>query len=499
MKKRRSVLIIIFFISSFIVLFNIKKEKKNMRICFDTPWKNLHPGTQNTLVGGLLISQQFESLVKIDSNGNLSPSIAVSWEISSDYRVLKFTLDKNKKFSNGKKVIVDDVFNSWTNSFKMSHSGQNNSLKDVLYAIDGFEKGKEVKEIKGFIKINDYEMEIRFKNPFRMAIYHLRGARFSIYSIEGKNIFGSGKFKYDIESVNDELVLTNQTTGERVYVVYNKDAKDSLTRLMDTCDVYYSPSGLDSLSELDNNMDYVMSEDAVHIVFMLNTKEGVFSDVKMRKAFQYLIHQNQNISNKFISTKESGASDPQIFNKMSQGRLEDEEARKIISDGENYIDSFYDKIKKEKISVFVSKNGYLKEAFEVVKIADYLGEIIKDQKLVMSEVYAGKFKEDFTTYFLSVLSYDPDGIYHALGRHGAILNPYMANEKIFDLLEVGREITDRSKIDEHYKKVSRVFLEEVPFIHLGFSKNVLLFNKNKVKIGKDSFRNSLDFSSFEVL
>lgn len=480
-----------------LTIFTPTKGKFFMNICFNTPWKNLHPGKQNTLIGGLIISQQFESLVKIDTEGNVIPGIARSWVVSDDFKSIRFKLDESKSFSNGSVVTANDVLQSWVTSFNMSKTGPNNSLKDVLYNVEGFEAGLRPEEIKGFKVISDHEFEITFKNPFRMAIYHLRGARFSIYKNIENKIIGSGQYSFDVDNSKDTLELVQNKTQDKVFVRY-LNSKEIINEVKTgMCDVFYAPSGGPSLSEHDKtSIDYVESEDAVHISFFLNTKKGIFSDLNMRRAFLYLVHKNKETSQLFLKTPDFSKADPQLYNSFSQGRLEDEETAKIIKEGEEFVSEFINRLSKEKISIFVNDKGFLKEAFSAIGLEPFLVEEVGSSSELTTAVYKGEMQQDMTAAFISVLSYDPDGIYHALGRHGAILNPYIANENIFNLLEEGRAITDREKLDGFYKNVSRAFLREVPFIHLGFSRNVLFYNKQKISVSKDAFRNTLDFSSF---
>lgn len=475
----------------------LRPQKKELNFCFNFPWRNLHPGTQNTLIGGLIISQQFESLVKISHDGNLAPSLAKSWNVSDDFKRIYFKLDETKLFTNGKHITSQDVLNSWEASLEMSKEGTNNSLKDVLYNLEGFSDGTKLKNISGFKIKNDYEFELVFKEPFRLAIYHLRGARFAIYSKENNKLVGSGRFVYDLDSKAEEIKLID-TTGITDFKIKVKPKGESLDIIQSgICDVLFSPQGnIPKSTNLYENIKHIESEDAVHLILTLNTKKGIFSNVKMRRAFLYLINKDPIVSKSFVGRDSLNTPDPQLYNVMAQGRLDDEEVKQIIDSGSQWIDEFYEKLKKKNLSFLINDKSFLKPAFELAGISSLVKQVEGDSSLITKLTYNGNLEEDFTAGFLSVLSFDPDGIYHALGRNGAILNPYMENETIFTLLEEGRKITDLSKLDEFYKKVSRVFLSEVPFIHLGFSKNVLLFNSNKLNIESDSFKNTLDFGSF---
>lgn len=476
---------------------SLKKEKKTSTFCFNFPWRNLHPGSQNTLVGGLIISQQFESLVKIDNSGNIVPSLAKSWKISEDFKSIYFKLDENKKFFNGKQIKSEDVLSSWENSLAMSKEGPNNSLKDVLHSLEGFDQTASLRNISGFKIINEFEFKLNFKSPFRLAIYHLRGARFAIYSEENGTIIGSGRYRYDVNS-NAEKVFLLDTKNEHDFNIILKPKGDAAELIQKgVCDIVYAPQGI-LPKKLANfpSVEHVESEDAVHLVLTLNTKKGIFRDVEMRRAFLYLINQSREVANSFVGDSSLNSADPQIYNVFAEGRLSDVEARGVIAEGAQWTGKLKEKIAESNLSFLINDASFLRNAFEKMGLSSSLKIENADSSTITKVTYSGNLEEDFTAGFISVLSYDPDGIYHALGRHGAILNPYIANEKIFNLLEEGRAITDREKLDGFYQNVSRAFLREVPFIHLGFSRNLLFYNKQKISLSKDAFRNTLDFASF---
>jgi hypothetical protein len=83
---------------------------------------------------------------------------------------------------------------------------------------------------------------------------------------------------------------------------------------------------------------------------------------------------------------------------------------------------------------------------------------------------------------VSIVSGDPDGLYHVQGKYGAILAPMSFRQSIGDLLESGRDIVDGKLINEHYQKISKEILKEVPYVHLGFAKDVVIYNKKAIQV-----------------
>ncbi|MCJ8276621.1 MAG: hypothetical protein MJK18_07250, partial [Bdellovibrionales bacterium] len=83
---------------------------------------------------------------------------------------------------------------------------------------------------------------------------------------------------------------------------------------------------------------------------------------------------------------------------------------------------------------------------------------------------------------MGVMSGDPDGVYHALGKKGSIASPMLARKNLGNLLEEGRTITDPEKVDAKYKEVSRAALQDVPFIHFGFMRTRSAYRNDIIKV-----------------
>jgi hypothetical protein len=84
----------------------------------------------------------------------------------------------------------------------------------------------------------------------------------------------------------------------------------------------------------------------------------------------------------------------------------------------------------------------------------------------------------------SVASGDPDGIYHVLGKEGAISSPMIQRQGVMELLEEGRKIVRLEDLPAHYQKVSRAILTEVPYVHLGFRIAQIAYRTDRVRINE---------------
>ena len=57
----------------------------------------------------LLLYNVYETLVKMDSDGNIKPLLAQRWDVSSDRTTYTFTLQQGAKFASGRAVNADAV------------------------------------------------------------------------------------------------------------------------------------------------------------------------------------------------------------------------------------------------------------------------------------------------------------------------------------------------------------------------------------------------------
>src|SRR5699024_11335357 len=65
--------------------------------------------TDGAAIPQALMENVYESLIRIDQEGQLQPALATDWEVSDDRLTYTFTLDPEATFSNGDPVTAEDV------------------------------------------------------------------------------------------------------------------------------------------------------------------------------------------------------------------------------------------------------------------------------------------------------------------------------------------------------------------------------------------------------
>ena len=191
-----------------------------------------------------------------------------------------------------------------------------------------------------------------------------------------------------------------------------------------------------------------------------------FSNINYRKAFQYLIL--KNITNEDLSGDYSTTMklDSQIYLPFQKGSLSAAEVKAIIDEGKPFVGEFIEATNRKPLKVF-----YLDTSSWILDLLKRNGiKISKDSKMVeykeILNQYYKSFEPDILPKASSVVSSDPDGVYHVLGKNGAITSPMIYNKKVNDLLEEGRKIVDSDEVHRIYQKVSRSVLSEVPILSL---------------------------------
>src|SRR5699024_9988853 len=78
----------------------------------DNP-NHIDPATADTRQGSQVTELIYDSLTKVDSENELQPAVAESWEANEDATVWTFTLRDDVTFSNGEQVTPTTFKKSW--------------------------------------------------------------------------------------------------------------------------------------------------------------------------------------------------------------------------------------------------------------------------------------------------------------------------------------------------------------------------------------------------
>ena len=510
MKKYTWVIVIALLVGGVLLLSKDMRSapaKKVLKVGYPGYWNDLVPSLQHTAFADAIMYNQYEALVGEGPGGTIAPVAAKSWEISEDKKTIVFKIDTSKKFSNGEVLTAQHFKDSWEHGLSLDPKSANSSLLDAMYKTKDFESFKKTGSLAGVKVLDNETLSVEFKKPFRMALSYLSGTRMSAFVREGEKYLGTGPYIINPDGENKIRLVRNPHSAVdasfdevTVEVVKTDNAEEALKSGQIDLYAFAELANLKICYEKTKNVGCQSGSESRHINMKLNGMKGrFFSNPKYRKALQYLL--SVELKESYPSSEKFKTRlDPQIYLPFQAGRIDNEEAQNIVNEGKEYVEEFLAATKKNPIFLASSrkdpwfKNWLLEKGVHLTKTS------VRIPGKKVYEMNYKTFEPDLLFSHTSVSNGDPDGIYHALGKNGAISTPMVQRENVMKLLEEGRGLYDMEDIKEHYKKVSRAALEEVPFFHFGFLKTVVAYRTDRLKIKKKyKHRDDNRFIAYEAL
>lgn len=453
-------------------------------------WNTLIPGLQHTLGGDLVLSNKFEALVGLDSQGVVVPLAAKSWTVSDSFKKITFIIDTSKEFPSGKRLSSSDFKLSWEAALRMQPLSANKSVLDVLYKIEGYEEFEKTNVLSGVVAVDPEKLEISFSSPFRQALEHLVGSRFAAFEEVDGAYFGTGKFEINQKNQN-HLMFRSKDTSYDVsleFIPYLDSVEQLLKGEIDFLPYFASPI-IDKRLLNSENIELVAGPEASSLALGLNFKSKVFSTKRSRQLFQKIVFDHLEKDDNFLDKSPSFDKSFQIYRQFQSGRLNEIEFKRTL-EGNKFEKSAEDFLRSTPLTV-----AFVKSQLPIVEMLQAAGLSISDKSkpIDVKEMIKLLYSEDGPDIIVmnySIATSDPDGIYHLLGKNGAIKSPMVGSRSVAELLEKGREIIEHQKIDSFYREVQKEILNDVPLVHLGFVKAVSAVNTSRVKfIGQAIRRN----------
>jgi ABC-type transport system substrate-binding protein len=327
----------------------------------------------------VIFDDLLRSLIKFDSNGELAPDLAESWEIKENYKKFILKIRPNQHFSDNSLITAKEVEQS------LLYLSANPNI------VHG--DGNKIKKIS-LLNNNQIEIELFESNPFFLT--ELSNPEYRIVkTIENKYNVTSGPYFIKNTSSSKKLSLklnehypfeTNVKFKEVDYIPYQKISKNELENL----DIIWPAATIES-SEIENII-----------------KHGYYV-YKLNLGFSYWLSLNPNTLNKderiqiklkldpilksslFFSNNNLSRS-KQLFLPYGPGRLTDEQIESIDRKLENKASH-----KLKKVKILLPKNiqnellMLLKSSFDHLDIHLYsdfseYSRLIKQQKYDISLV-----------------------------------------------------------------------------------------------------------------
>ena len=209
------------------------------------------------------IHQLYNTLIEVDSNMQLKPSLAKAWEFSEDNKTILFHLRNDVSFQNDKCFV--------------NGKGRRFTAKDVAYSFDRIINKNTASpgawifnnildSISPFIAINDSTFQIRLQKPFQPIIGILSMQYCSIVPQEAvekygndfrRHPVGTGPFAYKAWEEGQAMVLTKNEN------YFEKDALGKNLPFLDGIKInFYDSKATEFLEFQQGRLDFINDIDA---------------------------------------------------------------------------------------------------------------------------------------------------------------------------------------------------------------------------------------------
>jgi len=495
--------------------------------------ESLDPITANNYPAINVLINVCEGLVEFDKEAKLQPAIAKSYEITEDGKLYTFHLRNNVYFHDddcfpdkkGRKVAASDFKYCYERVCNPSTKTRGLWVyRDKVDGADEYAKDPyKVKEIRGFIALNDSTFQIRLISPFAPFLSILTMPYGYVYPKEsvdyykdnvGFHIVGTGPYKFVRWDIDKELVCeknkkywaTDMNMNELPYIdgfvvsfIRSPETEflDFQSNKLDfqkpTIDVYGQIA--DEEGKLKEGYDFELIKqpylNTVYLCTMLNPKmEGgkdnpLAENKKLRLALNYAIDRDK-ICRYVLKSK----GIPGIHGPLPKG---------MPGYSEDVKGYYYD---REKAIKLLEESGYpggkglnMKLVYHNDESQRELCEALQAQfkeigiNIQIEEMLGASHRsaqnEGKLTFWRANWGadyYDPEN-YYALfySKNETPIGPntsHYKNVQVDSLYELGLKLTgfdDRMKV---YREIDKIILEDSPWMIIYYNQYIYLKQKN---------------------
>lgn len=244
----------------------------------------------------VLIGNVYEGLLSRDSDNNVRPGIAKSWDISKDGKTYTFHLNKNVRFSNGDKLDADDV--AWSI----------NQLKEKQYY-----NANQVESLDKAEAVDSDTVRLTLSAPDSNFLWYLTGRPGLVFDRNAKydaktEAVGSGPYTVESFDPASKMVLkanakywgsAHKPATEHVVLKFINDDNAAANALKSGDVDVLSPVNATLAKSLDTNTYRVSAADGSDkFVLAFNCANSKLKDKRVRQAIRYGINHKEIIASR---------------------------------------------------------------------------------------------------------------------------------------------------------------------------------------------------------
>lgn len=229
----------------------------------------------------------YEGLVKPDSDGNMIPAVASSYELDAEGKTYTFTLRDGVKFHDGTLVTAEDVV------YSLSRCADTSLGEPLVPAFSNIESVE---------KKDDKTVAVTLVTPDTDFIAELTVAIIPEHNADPDSVsIGTGPYKYVSRSIQDNIVLTrfDEYWGTKANI---KDITLKVIADSDMIVTNLQSGAIDMICRITTeqakqieNLDYNVVEGTMNLVqaMYLNNAVEPFNDVRVRQALCYAVNRQE--------------------------------------------------------------------------------------------------------------------------------------------------------------------------------------------------------------
>lgn len=472
----------------FVLVFgSFKKEtpKDTLFVILDSRPETLDPRRAVSANGMRLVDLVFNSFVKLDEKGRLTPDLAESWRLENLTWV--FRLKPGLKFSNGRAVSKEDIL------FSFQEFKENSSFKHSFKNIDTVTVKKKEGGKEGLVE-KQWIVRValkKFQAPFissDLPVIKILPKKESQLKNFKKLPFGTGEWsvvKNNFRQILLERVALDEDKAKLLQFLSFQIIRDSLTRTqkMLSGEVDIAPSVL-PLSQLKKFKDKEFQTSSASgfstTYLLLNLKNPLLSQKEVRRALSLAINPKEIIKYKLYGYAAPARSfiNPKDFffnQNLKENRFDKNQAKQIIQKLG---------LENERLSLSSSNNSNTRVKAKV--LASQISQT--GLKISLESNDWGAFYKDVGqgAFDLALMKWvgvrDPD-IYR-IAFHSANQAPkgrnrsFYSNELVDELLE--KALVERDPLQRKflYNKIQKQIAEDFIVIPLWHDMEISVFKNN---------------------
>lgn len=471
------------------LIITIGLSASTLNLSMSSSPSKLNPILSNDSASNEISDWLFNGLFKYDKNGIIDLDLAQSYTFETPTKLI-VKLKQNVLWHDGVKFSANDVLFTYQ---KIIDPKVPNSIKSNF---------KEVKSVK---VIDDYTLEINYKNPYFKAIevwmvgilpkHILENEKNLLTSKFNKNPIGTGSYKLkefkvgqDIELIANDKYFEGTPKIAKILYQFLPDPNTSFLYLKQKkLDVDgLSPIQIDRQIDDNFRQNYKIIEKPSfsydYVGFNLNNPK--FKDKRVREALSLAINRQELVDILFFGHGKicNGPFLPNTFayNKDVKSPKQDLKKAKELLKSLGYdeknpftFEVVTNTASDTRINSALIIQHQLQKAGVVMKI-----KVMEWQAFVNTVVLPKKFEAILLGWGLS-LTPDAYSIWHSSSSYiGGFNLLYYKNKKVDELIEKGSHIINREELGVVYKEIFKLINEDVPCLFLYIPNSISVVNKN---------------------